>query len=220
MNLNILMVDDHPPIIEGYKAILSYKDFGYSITTTAAHSCKDAYNVVTAGKDQIMFDLVFIDITLPSYPEKNLNSGQDLILLIQKQLPNAKIVVLTSHTESFLLYTIIKECKPNGLLIKNDVSAEEFLTAFSSIMNGNTYYSKTVLDLNLNIANKTNYLDNYNRQIIILLSQGIKTKNLGELLFLSNSSIEKRKVIIKTFLGIEKGNDEDLIREARKKGLI
>lgn len=220
MNLKILMIDDHPPIIEGYKAILSYNEMGYKIITTAAHNCKEAYDIITSTSDQNVFDLVFIDITLPLYPEKNLNSGQDLIFFIQKQLPNAKIIVLTSHTESFLLYSIIKENKPNGLLIKNDISAQEFLVAFSTIMNGTTYYSKTVLDLKLESANKTNYLDNYNRQIITLLSQGIKTKNLGEHLFLSNSSIEKRKVVIKAFLGIEKGNDEDILREARNKGLI
>ena len=29
MELQVLMVDDHPPIIEGYKSILSFNSFGY-----------------------------------------------------------------------------------------------------------------------------------------------------------------------------------------------
>ena len=63
-------------------------------------------------------------------------------------------------------------------------------------------------------------MDNYNRQIIILLSQGVKTKNLPDLLYLSKSAIDKRKAIIKQLLGIDKGNDEDILKEARKQGLI
>jgi two-component system, NarL family, response regulator NreC len=39
-------------------------------------------------------------------------------------------------------------------------------------------------------------------------------------LHLSNSAVEKRKVIIKEYFGIDKGTDEDIIREARKQGLI
>lgn len=54
----------------------------------------------------------------------------------------------------------------------------------------------------------------------MLLSQGIQTKNLPDYLNLSKSAIDKRKVIIKEFFDIEKGNDEDILREARKQGFI
>ena len=37
---------------------------------------------------------------------------------------------------------------------------------------------------------------------------------------LSMSSIEKRKANIRTFLGIEGGNDEDIINAAKKAGLV
>ena len=63
-------------------------------------------------------------------------------------------------------------------------------------------------------------LDSYNRQIIILLSQGVKTKNFHEHINLSTSAIEKRKAVIKDYFGIIKGSDEDILREARKQGLI
>ena len=63
-------------------------------------------------------------------------------------------------------------------------------------------------------------MDNYNRQILLLLSQGIKTKNLPDLLHLSKSAIDKRKAIIKQIFGIDKGTDEDILKEARRQGLI
>jgi predicted dehydrogenase len=71
-----------------------------------------------------------------------------------------------------------------------------------------------------NLKSNTILLDNYNRQIIEMLSKGIKTKTIQEQLHLSKSAIDKRKVAIKSYLGIDKGNDEDLLREARKRGFI
>lgn len=163
--------------------------------------------------------MVFIDVTLPPFLEKSIHSGEDLVPLVKKQFPNSKVVVLTSHTESFVLYRLINDCNPHGIIIKSD-TAEEFLIAFEAIMKGEKYYSETVRKQNLDIKGKNNFLDNYNRQIIMLLSQGIKTKNLGDHLHLSSSAIDKRKAYIKEFFNIDKGTDEDILREARKQGFI
>jgi DNA-binding NarL/FixJ family response regulator len=145
-----------------------------------------------------------------------MNSGEDLVDLVRTQFPNAKIVVLTSHTETLVLSRILNHCKPDGLLVKSDFFSEEFLVAFDTILKGKHYYSETAKNLKSN----TILLDNYNRQIIEMLSKGIKTKTIQEQLHLSKSAIDKRKVAIKSYLGIDKGNDEDILREARKRGLI
>ena len=112
MEVQVLMVDDHPPIIEGYRSILAYNSFGYILNTTAAHSCEAAYNAIFQANRP--FDIVFLDLTLPLYSEKNINTGADLIPIVRKQHPNAKIVILTSHSESIVLYEIIKEHKLEG----------------------------------------------------------------------------------------------------------
>ena len=59
MELKVLMVDDHPPIIEGYRSILADNSFGYILNTTAVHSCEAAYKEVFQAKDP--FDIVFVD---------------------------------------------------------------------------------------------------------------------------------------------------------------
>ena len=89
MELQVLMVDDHPHIIEGYRSILAYNSFGYVLNTTAAHSCEDAYKKIFHAK--FAFDIVFLDLTLPTYLGKNLNSGEDLIPIVKSQHPNAKV---------------------------------------------------------------------------------------------------------------------------------
>ncbi|GAA4760582.1 MULTISPECIES: response regulator [Flavobacterium] len=218
--IKILMIDDHPSMIEGYKIILSYNDLGYEIETTSAFNCKDAYDIITNPSKKDYFDIVFLDYSLPSYEEKNIVNGEDLALLVKKYSPSTKIVILTSHIETLILYNIIKKVDPNGLLVKSDFTAEELLKAFEAIINNEIYNSATVKASLKELLSKDNYLDDFNRQMLTLLSQGIKTKNLPQHMNLSMSSIEKRKVQIKLYLGIEKGTDEDVIREAKKRGLI
>ena len=214
------MVDDHPSMIEGYKIILSYNDLGYEIETTSAFNCKDAYDIITHHGKKDYFDIVFLDYSLPPFEEKNIANGEDLALLVKKYSPSTKIVILTSHIETLILYNIIKKVDPNGLLVKSDFTADELLKAFELIINDEVYNSATVKSSLKELLSKDNYLDDFNRQMLTLLSQGIKTKNLPQYMNLSMSSIEKRKVQIKLYLSIEKGTDEDEIRGAKKPGLI
>ncbi|WP_445453558.1 response regulator [Flavobacterium sp. 25HG05S-40] len=218
MEVKVLMVDDHPPIIEGYKSILSFNTYGYKLSTTAAYSCEAAFDAIV--NSNTTFDIVFLDLTLPPYLEKGINSGEDLIPIVRKFQPDAKVIVLTSHSESIVLFKLLNEQKPDGLLVKSDFQADELLIAFHTIVQGETYYSQTIIRHQKNWEEKNKVMDNYNRQILLLLSQGIQTKSLPDLLHLSKSAIDKRKAIIKQIFGIDKGTDEDILREARKQGLI
>ena len=217
MNVKVLIVDDHPSMIEGYKVILSYNDFGYEIECVSAFSSESASLKIVDKSD---FDVAFLDYNLPPCEKMHIQNGVDLAKLIRKQNPNTKIVFLTSHSESIILFDMITTINPEGILVKSDFTAEELLTAFDMIVRGLTYRSATV-DHNVKelLGNKI-YIDDYNRQIISLLSKGIKTKNIPNYLNLSISSIEKRKANIRTFLGIEGGKDEEIVQAARKAGVI
>ena len=220
MDLNVLIIDDHPPIVEGYKSILSYNPNGYKLNVIAAYNCETAYSIITEKFKPVAFDIVLVDVTLPPFKEKNIESGEDIAVLVKEHLPETKIIMLTSHSESLVLYSILNKCQPDGLLVKSDFLPEEFLHAFDTVVKGENYYSITVRNLRNDMDSNVKTLDSYNRQIILLLSQGVKTKNFHEHIHLSTSAIEKRKVIIKDYLGILKGTDEDILREARKQGLI
>lgn len=218
MEVNVLMIDDHKLIIEGYKSILSFNPHGYEIKTKQALNCESAYELITTTTDH--FDLVTIDYTMPAYPEKCIQNGSDLIPLVKKHLPESKIMMLTTHSESLLLYNILKNHNPDGFLVKSDFDAFDFTEAFHTVLQGKQYHSSTIKHLNKQLEEKVKLLDFYNRQIILLLNRGIKTKNLPEYLHLSKSAVDKRKAFIKEFFDIEKGNDEDILREARKQGFI
>lgn len=213
----ILIIDDHPSMIEGYKTILDY--VGEEFVITSACDCESAYNAFVSEKN---FDLVFLDINLPPFISDKLRieSGVDLAKIFKTKKTKCKLIILTSHVDAITLYSIVRESCPEGLLVKCDFSSEELITAVKAIISGEKYYSATVRST-LNSVNKQNvFLDSYNRQLILLISSGIKTKNLPNYINLSLSAIDKRKVQIKDFLGINRGSDEDIIREAKRNGLI
>ncbi|KIX20600.1 hypothetical protein SY27_11880 [Flavobacterium sp. 316] len=220
--INIFMVDDHPSMIEGYKSILSYNELGYKINVTSAFDCQTAYKRMSQSEDIYEFDMIFLDLSLPPYEEANIQSGQDLAIFARKKYPFTKIVMLTSHAEAFILFDIQKTIDPDGLLVKSDFTADEFLKAFEVIINKEKYVSKTVNEsIQEMLAVRNNvFLDESNRTIISLLAQGVLSKNLPNYVNLAQSSIDKRKAQIKDYFCVKGGSDEDIVREAKKHGFV
>ena len=220
MSIKILIVDDHPLQIEGYKSILQYNIENLEIETTVCYNCEEAYTIIVNTEAPLHFDVVLLDRSLPPYPDKKIYSGEDLALLAREHSPKSKIMMLTSHAEAFVIYDLIQKVRPDGLLIKSDFDGDELLAAFSAVLNGAVYYSQTVKDSIKELLSLENYLDATNRQIIVLLEQGLKNKTIALQLNLSDSAIEKRKSKLKEFFFISKGTDEELVQQARKMGFI
>ncbi|KGO89158.1 response regulator transcription factor [Flavobacterium suncheonense] len=220
MAVKILFVDDHPSQIMGYKTILSFNEQGIELNIEECHSCEEAYHRITKADTSGFFDMVFLDRSMPAYDERGIHSGEDLALLIKQQFPQTKILILTSHVESFVIYDIVKKVNPEGLLIKSDFGGDELLTAFTTVLEGGTYFSKTVEESVKQLLTRQDYLDSVNRQIITLLSKGFKTKSIASEVKLTESAVEKRKSKIRDIFCIDRGGDEDIIREARNQGLI
>lgn len=215
----ILMIDDHPSQIEGYKTILSYNRRGIEIEATACHDCEAAYHLIHSTA-AAKYDIVFLDQNLPAFESRNINSGCDLGPLIRRNMPRARLVFLTSHVEAFVLYNIINKLQPEGLLVKSDFDAEDLLRAFDCIISGGTYHSETVVERMKYMLARADYLDSLNRQIIHCLSRGVKTKHLPEHVHLSLSAIEKRKAQIKDYFCIGSGRDKDIVSVAREMGFV
>jgi DNA-binding NarL/FixJ family response regulator len=220
MIVKILMIDDHQTMIEGYKSILSLNKQGCKIETTDVNNCESAYAIITNTSNPISFDIVFLDYSMPPYPEQNLFTGEDVAILIRKHLPNSKIILITAHFDSFKIHSIIKKANPEGLLVKSDFQPQELLQAFEKIINGNTYYSKTITESLKESILSQGQLDSIDIQIITLISQGYKTKTIAEKMTISQDTVKKRKAKIKAVLAIDKGNDEDIVIECRKLGYI
>jgi len=220
-HINILMVDDHPIIIEGYQNVLmSTKEDDQTLLIDTANNCDTAQLMINRASKATPYDVCFFDISLPASEDGRYASGEDLALLAKKIMPDSKIIILTMFNESFRIHNIIKEINPDGFLIKSDLTSMELADAFQQILKFPPYYSSTVSNYIKKTISSEIYVDDVNRKILHLLSQGIKTKSLSEYIPLSTSAIEKRKKQLKLLFSVKDGKDESLLQEAREKGYL
>jgi DNA-binding NarL/FixJ family response regulator len=216
---NILIVDDHPFIIQGYKnAITRYNPKKHEFFITEAKDCESAYNIIT-NPESAVFDIAFLDISMPPYEDKGIYSGEDLAKLILEFMPNCKIILLTMFTEFLKIKTIIKNINPNGLVIKNDLTFDELLFAFDKVIKNETYYSQSVIKM-LESQEHSIEIDLFDKQILFHLSKGTKVKDMPQYVPISLKAIEVRKLNLKELLKVIDGSDADLVHEARNMGLL
>ena len=122
------------------------------------------------------------------------------------------------HKEMDIMDRILQKINPEGFINKSDCSTDELVNGFGKVLSNEVFRSKTVADF-IKRAENGIVLDPTDMKIIQLLSKGIKNKNLEKYIPLSASAIEKRKYKLKRLLDV-KGDDEDLIRTARKQGYL
>ncbi|MBP4142051.1 response regulator transcription factor [Flavobacterium sp. P4023] len=219
MPLKILLVDDHIMITDFYKMALADLKTNTEITTT--NTLETAYNIIFDQNEIQPIDIIILDLSMPPYLEKNINNGEDLAKLIRSKYPELKIIIITSIFKSKQLERIIETFSPEGILEKIDITNSDYLiNTLNKIIKGEFYRSEMVeKSIKMDLINDSKF-DILNKQIITLLSQGVKTKNLPNHLSMTLSAINKRKSKIKQLLQIEKGDDEDIVSESKKNGII
>lgn len=220
--LKVLIVDDHPIIVEGYKnALLDIDSEKYTLEIDTATSCDSGKEMIEASIDsETPYQVVFLDVKLPPSSDGKILSGEDLGKLTKEVLPNAKIVILTMFNDNFRIHNILKNVNPDGFLIKSDITSGELVRAFNIVIKDPPYYSHTVTKLLRAHFTSDMMLDDIDRSILFHLSKGVKTKNLPAHIPLSLAAIEKRKRHLKEVFGVDKNNDEKLFEQASKKGYI
>jgi DNA-binding NarL/FixJ family response regulator len=217
---HILIVDDHPFIIQGYKnAITRYKPDEFEFFIEQANDCKSGYDIIT-NPDTKAFDIAFLDISMPAYEEKGMFSGEDLAKLLNKYMPNCKIILLTMYTELLKIKNIIDAINPHGLVIKNDLTFDELLFGFDKVINNEIYYSQSIQKMMDLDQSETIEIDLFDKQILFHLSKGTKTKEITQYIPISLEAIEKRKLSLKKRLDLKEESDIELVREAKKRGLL
>ena len=96
-HLRILMVDDHPMIIEGYQmTLVATKKSHQHLDIDIAHDCDMANELIIKGANSDRpYDVLFFDISLPASKDGSITSGEDLAKIARTYLPDAKVIILT-----------------------------------------------------------------------------------------------------------------------------
>ena len=219
-NIKVLIVDDHPFIIQGYENVIKrFPNKKIEFTITQATDCKTGYETIM-NDNGTTFDLAFLDVSMPVYAEKNIQTGEDLAKLLNQEMPECKIVLLTMHSESLKVQKIIDEINPLGLVIKNDLTYDNMLLAIDTVIKGEKFYSDSVIKF-LNTQQKEKiYVDVIDRQILHFLNKGIPAGDVALYIPISSSSVKTRIENMKELIGKSNYTDQELVNEAKENGMM
>jgi two-component system nitrate/nitrite response regulator NarL len=204
--INILIVDDHPMVLEGMKALLSNLDY-ITVTGTATN----AFEAMEKLKS-LPVDIVIVDINLPEV------SGIDLTEKIKKEYPSIKVLAMSTFKERSYISQMIKN-GASGYLVKS-ASKEEIEAAILSANEGKLYLSLDInaIDLNSEITTDVPVVSRREKEVLQLIVDGLTNPQIAEKLFISLHTVDShRKNLLAKF---NVNNTASLIRVAIKNNLV
>lgn len=188
-SIRIFIAEDHAILREGLRALLTINP-DIEIVGEAEDG-RDAVQQICQIKPQ----LVLMDLSMPHV------NGTEAIRLIKHREPDIKIIVLTVHkSQEYVRATL--GVGADGYVLKNDTH-QELLTAIRNVIKGNIYLSPGITSKVINgfldkeieshapLAWDT--LTARERQVIKLIAEGLKNKEIAGSLFVSVKTIEKHR---------------------------
>lgn len=118
MKMKVMLVDDHPLFMEGLQYLL--ETHGINVAGVAKNSTE-----ALAQARALKPDIILMDIKMPEC------SGLDVLKLIKAEMPDIRIVMLTTSDEDDDLFEAIKY-GASGYLLKN-TNAKELVEMLSDI---------------------------------------------------------------------------------------
>lgn len=191
--MHFVIADDHPLSLLGTQVLI--ESLGY-VVLEVCNDGEKAWNSIKRLKP----DFVILDISMPK-----LNGLEISEKIRVHQLPT-KIILLTSHKEKSV-FDYAKELDVNAYLLKQ-YALEELKNCIKHLLTNDYYKSSRIkFDLEEDVNYKKNkvlsQLSFSERKVFELIIEQKTTKEIANLLFLSEKTIEAHRSAIIRKLGIE-----------------
>ena len=188
----ILLADDHNILRAGLRTILDSQP-DYEVVSEVDNG-KDALKVAIALKP----DLLLSDLSMPK------TNGTECIRELKKRAPQVKVLVLTMHSSEEHIHAAL-DAGADGYILKDD-NPDNFLSAIQSVLDGKMYLSPSicsnVINGYLNSSKKEKHeptttswqlLTHREREIIKLIAEGYRSKDIAKYLTISPYTVEKHR---------------------------
>ncbi|MGO6982375.1 two-component system response regulator MctR [Rhizobium leguminosarum] len=204
--IRVLLIDNHPLVLDGLKAVLETFDH-IEVAGTAGL----AQTGLEIGR-QVLPQVVLMDINMPKL------SGIDAIELFRNELPQARVVMLSMHDSREYISSSVMHGAA-GYILK-DVSTDEIVSAIETVAGGGTYFSSGVFDalMGERAEKGTDPLTPRERDILGLIVAGRSNKEIAETLGITSATAETHRKNLKKKLGI--ATTAGLIRYALDHGIV
>ena len=212
--VRIVIAEDHTILREGLKLLLSSSS-DFEIIGEAEDG-QEAIRCVEKFKP----DLILMDLSMPRM------NGMDAIKEIKKRFSETKILVLTVHkTEEYILATL--KAGADGYVLK-DATHTELMIAVKNVLSGKHYISPGIsekviegyLEGRKTLKTRTSWetLTQREREILKLIAEGYKNKEIADYLCISPKTVEKHRANLMEKLDLH--NVQALTTFAIEKGLV
>jgi len=214
----VLIVDDHPVVRRGIRAILETQP-SVEVWGEAATG-EEAIELVKAAKPE----LALVDLTMPEM------NGLEVTAAIREQSPETEVLVLSMHFSEELAREVLR-CGAIGYLLKSDADEDLlaavdharrhqpfFTTKLATTMAHNFMAGKpgdVILDEN---GQPTSPLTEREVQVVQLLAEGKSNKEVAGALGVSTRTVESHRNHIMRKMNF--ASFSDLIRFAVRSNLV
>ena len=211
----LILAEDHVIMREGLCSML--ESTGRYEVVGQANNGLEAIHLVEKDAP----DMMLLDISMPQL------NGLSVIHNLRNRYPKVKFIVLTVHDTEEYLQEIMSAGAHGYCLKKGDFS--ELLTAIDTVLLGKPYASPHMTEPLLNNFTDKNkgyrrspseqkVLTQREKEILKLVGEGYKNKQIAELLFISPKTVEKHRSNLMAKLDLH--NASSLTAYAIKMGLV
>ncbi len=214
--LQVILVDDHPPVRDGLKASL-LSDENVELAAEAGDGAE-----LLDLLSRMNVDVVVLDISLPDY------TGLELVQIITDTYPTISVLVMSMYNKiDYILDALARGAK--GYMTKES-SSIRLAEAVRRIGVGEYYFDQVALEELIRRAQEQGHgvvtIDNEEyqqltareREVMRLLALGNSVKRVAYSLSISHRTVENHRTSLYKKLHVE--NDAELVHYAARIGLI
>lgn len=203
----VILADDHAIVREGLALLLASE---VELVATVSNG-----NELLSAARRLLPDLVVADVTMPGL------GGLDALRTLRSAGLDTRFVILTVHADASIAAEAIR-AGASAYVVK-EAAGEELLQAIRQAMAGRTYLSPMVAGdvvqrLAQGIPNPAEALTLRQREVLRLLAEGRRVKEIAGTLGLSVRTVETHKYEIMHLLGID--NTVELVKFAIRQGIV
>ena len=205
----LLLADDHKLVLDGFQRILAPK---FEIVARVEDG-----RALLAAAQRWRPDVILVDISMP------LLNGIDAARHLSKSCPEAKLIVVTMHSEKAYIVEAFR-AGASGYILKRSKPAE-LLAAISAVIRGERYVTPALGMDAEDVWNRAKRPRNRKlpgltarqREVLQLVAEGRSNKEIAALLDISVKGVEFHKSMLTRKLGTT--NSAELTRYAITYGL-
>lgn len=180
--IKLAITDDHALIREGLIRILSYEeDLEIVIESNSGENLIEKLEITKP-------DVILLDINMDKL------DGVETLRIVKNRWPDIKIVILTVEKQRRKIKEVLNS-GADGYVLKESAGGE-ITSAIRAVMSGGRYIDKSLMqtifmeDL---VGEKESKLDNLSDRelnVLIMLSKGMKNKEIADKLYLSEKTVK------------------------------